>query len=235
MFLGPFQFAAIVLDCGQHFLVIDVTMSGPAQQAHVNEGPMQHSQIQAQPNEISAKDALSSRASPAYNGAVATENNPLKDKASTISSNATEKANAVGANISQQANNIAVSVAAQVNLMSNNAADRVNGTMYDTTKTAKMKILANPTVQGTTEQLRQNFAADSHEMANKDYCIHGAIQTGQGSTVSSVRDIGWHRPVIEIPDPLIGGLPNGRLFSLIRRFNKVRNVGIFPMNWLNLW
>ena len=158
--------------------------------------------------------------SPAHEGAVAAENNISKDKASTTSSIAMEKANAVGANLVQQANTLAVDVAARANMMANNAVDQANATMNNTTETARMKIMAHPAVQQTTEQ----FAADSHDMAHKTYGIQGAVQTHDGAPVGGVRDIGWHRPVIEIPDPLIGGLPNGRLFSLIRRFNKVRRT-----------
>jgi hypothetical protein len=201
------------------------------EQAHVKEIPTQHYQNQARPSETHAKDPLSSPAPPAYDSSVATENknDKLKDKASTIS-NVGQQANDMAVNLAAQANDLAVNAAAQANLMANDAVDRVHLTMHDTTKTAKMKILSNPTVQDTTEELRQNFAADSHEMAHKDYGIQGAIQTSQEAPVSGVRDIGWHRPVIEIPDPFIGGLPNGRLFSLIRRFNKVRLVASHQMN-----
>ncbi|PQE27948.1 Proteasome subunit beta type protein [Rutstroemia sp. NJR-2017a BBW] len=84
----------------------------------------------------------------------------------------------------------------------------------------KLKAMANLTVQDITEQVRENFSTDSHKIARKNYSVQGAVQQNQGIPVNGVRDIGWHRPPTEIPDPLIGGLPNGRLFSMIRRFNK---------------
>lgn len=87
-----------------------------------------------------------------------------------------------------------------------------------------LKAMTNLTVQNITEQVWENFSADSHEMARKDYGIQGAVQQHDGSPIDNIRDIGWHRPPAEIPDPLLGGLPNGRLFSLIRRFNKVRRT-----------
>ncbi|KAF7896685.1 uncharacterized protein EAF01_009088 [Botrytis porri] len=84
----------------------------------------------------------------------------------------------------------------------------------------KLKAITNLSVQDITEQVRENLSADSHEIARKDYGIRGAVQQPHGSSVNNIRDIGWHRPLTEIPDPLLGGLPNGRLFWLIRRFNK---------------
>lgn len=41
---------------------------------------------------------------------------------------------------------------------------------------------------------------------------------------STTRDLGWHRPVVEMPDPLIEGVSNGKLFSMIRRFNNVSSL-----------
>ncbi|TGO53672.1 hypothetical protein BOTNAR_0289g00120 [Botryotinia narcissicola] len=84
----------------------------------------------------------------------------------------------------------------------------------------KLKAMTNLTVQDITKQVWENFSADRHEIARKNYGIRGAMQQHNGSPVDNIRDIGWHRPSTEIPDPLLGGLPNGRLFSLIRRFNK---------------
>jgi hypothetical protein len=66
----------------------------------------------------------------------------------------------------------------------------------------------------------KSFIADSHDLAHEHADIVGATQSDR-ATAEEVRDIGWHKPTNEIPDPLIGGVPNGQLFSLIRRFNKV--------------
>ncbi|KAF7959421.1 hypothetical protein EAE96_001040 [Botrytis aclada] len=102
----------------------------------------------------------------------------------------------------------------------------------------KLEAMTNFAVQDITEQVRENFSADSHEMARKDYGIRGAVQQHHGSSVNGIRDIGWHRPPTEIPDPLLGGLSNGRLFSLIRRFNKdvfdVRAVDLETSRGLDL-
>jgi hypothetical protein len=86
-----------------------------------------------------------------------------------------------------------------------------------------LKDKAYAIVEDATQTLRKNFAADSQELAHENHEIKGAIQTHRdGESNAGVRDIGWHKPTVEVPDPLIGGLPNGRLWAMIRRFNKVR-------------
>lgn len=75
-------------------------------------------------------------------------------------------------------------------------------------------------IQEQTAAIINDLSPDSHELAQKHTDIAGAVQKNAPDTF--VRDIGWHKSTDEIPDPLIGGLPNGKLFTLIRRFNKVR-------------
>jgi hypothetical protein len=78
-------------------------------------------------------------------------------------------------------------------------------------------------------EIRKGLEVDSDELTQESPPIKGAVQTHQnGESISQVRDIGWHKPSVEIPDPLIGGVPNGRLFAMIRRFNKVRAL----QDWL---
>lgn len=79
--------------------------------------------------------------------------------------------------------------------------------------------IQNPTVKEKVKSISKSFTADSHELAHNEPEVLGAAQTD--GVVNGVRDIGWHKPSVEIPDPLIGGVSNGQLFSLIRRFNKV--------------
>jgi len=62
------------------------------------------------------------------------------------------------------------------------------------------------------------FTTDSHELAHAEAKIHGVAQNHQNN---NTKDVGWHRPVKDIPSPVIGAIPNGRLWSMIRRFNKV--------------
>jgi len=64
------------------------------------------------------------------------------------------------------------------------------------------------------------FLADSHDLAHGETEVNGIVKSNQEV---GTKDVGWHKPVAYIPDPLIATLPNGRLWSLIRRFNKVRD------------
>lgn len=68
----------------------------------------------------------------------------------------------------------------------------------------------------------------SHELAHQVPEIRGTIQSEQISEGDGkvVRDVGWHKANLELPDPLIGGYTNGELFKLIRRFNKVRLLSL---------
>lgn len=60
---------------------------------------------------------------------------------------------------------------------------------------------------------------DSHALALADHDIKGAAQLA-GQT-DDVTDLGWRADPREI-DTLVGGLPNEELWTLIRRFNRVR-------------
>ena len=64
-----------------------------------------------------------------------------------------------------------------------------------------------------------DFTADSHELARAEPEVKGIAQSNLDV---GTKDVGWHKPVSDIHGPLIGGVPNGRLQSMIRRFNKVR-------------
>jgi hypothetical protein len=174
-------------------------------------------------SEVTAKEAPTPTADvPKYDNTIAASGYPtLRFRADAIVASATEKANAMASNAVEQTHIIAVNTAANASELMKDTADRVNTFIHDTTKITNSKVLANPTVRETSEKLREELAADSHELAHKDYGIQGAVQKHEGVLLNGIRDIGWHRPTIEIPDPLIGGLPNGRLFSMIRRFNKV--------------
>lgn len=60
----------------------------------------------------------------------------------------------------------------------------------------------------------------SHVLANQDHDEKGAAQFDHGQT--EVKDLGWNEHVSDVPTPLVGGLPNEELWTLVRRFNKVR-------------
>lgn len=63
---------------------------------------------------------------------------------------------------------------------------------------------------------------ESHQLANaalEDETEKGVAQLDHGHT--EVRDMGWNDHPDDVPVPLVGGLPNEELWTLIRRFNKV--------------
>ena len=103
---------------------------------------------------------------------------------------------------------------------------RVGSHGNETTSTntgSRLKDKAFALVEQPTETLRKEFTADSHDLAHESPKVKGAIQKNQaGLPNEALLDIGWHKPNVDIPDPLIGGISNGRLFAMIRRFNKVR-------------
>ncbi|KAJ5139204.1 uncharacterized protein N7515_004052 [Penicillium bovifimosum] len=89
-------------------------------------------------------------------------------------------------------------------------------------QTPTLQDQAYALLEGPAEVVKKNLTADSHELAHKTPEVRGAIQTNSPTSGNAelVRDIGWHKANVEIPDPLIGGYTNGELFSIIRRFNK---------------
>ncbi|KAJ5567070.1 hypothetical protein N7535_006376 [Penicillium sp. DV-2018c] len=102
----------------------------------------------------------------------------------------------------------------------------------DNSTVSTLQDQAYALLEGPAEVLKKNLAADSHELAHEIPEVRGAIQTNNptNSEAEPVRDIGWHKANVEIPDPLIGGYTNGELFSIIRRFNKdVLDVKAVPV------
>jgi hypothetical protein len=80
-------------------------------------------------------------------------------------------------------------------------------------------------VAETTKALQNHGGASSHELAQEVNLGTGAGAVQMHTTSESyrgTRDVGWHKPTADIPDPLVFDIPNGRLWSMIRRFNKVR-------------
>jgi hypothetical protein len=70
-----------------------------------------------------------------------------------------------------------------------------------------------------TEQVVSNtLPTNSHKLANADHEEKGDAQIGPSQT--EVRDLGWNGSSSDIPNPLIGGISNEDLWTLIRRFNK---------------
>ncbi|KAB5518140.1 hypothetical protein GE09DRAFT_978386 [Coniochaeta sp. 2T2.1] len=95
-------------------------------------------------------------------------------------------------------------------------------------KTEPLRARINEATQGLQKELNP----DSHELARENPAIRGAVTEhgAAGMDGRAITDIGWHKDTALIPDPLIRGIPNGDLFSYIRRFNKdVFDVRSVPM------
>jgi len=78
--------------------------------------------------------------------------------------------------------------------------------------------------------------AESQNLAHREPEVKGAVQVNGNSKLgyrSGTRDIGWHKSNTDIPDPLIGEIPNGKLWSMIRRFNKVRKSHLVALQNLH--
>ena len=69
------------------------------------------------------------------------------------------------------------------------------------------------------EAAEEELPTDSHALANADHDEKGVAQIDHGQT--GVRDLGWNEKPVDVPTPLVGGLPNEELWTLVRRFNKV--------------
>ncbi|KAI9781010.1 MAG: hypothetical protein M1816_002607 [Peltula sp. TS41687] len=76
--------------------------------------------------------------------------------------------------------------------------------------------LVGSTVVNGSERSIQDEPTESHAMAVADYDDPGAAQ--QYHDVAEVKDLGWHEDAV--PTPLVAGLSNDQLYTLIRRFNK---------------
>jgi hypothetical protein len=75
------------------------------------------------------------------------------------------------------------------------------------------------------QELTKSFDADSHYLAHSDHEIKGEAQKQPIlDSGAELRDLGWHKNLPDMPEPLIGGVTNENLFSMIRRFNKVRTL-----------
>lgn len=69
------------------------------------------------------------------------------------------------------------------------------------------------------DTVEEEHPTESHALANTDHDEKGAAQHDHRET--EVRNLGWNEEPSKIPE-LVGGLPNEELWTLIRRFNKVR-------------
>lgn len=86
-----------------------------------------------------------------------------------------------------------------------------------TDETSYNSSLIGSTVVNGSDRSLQDEPTESHAMAVADYDDKGAAQLDYDDE-PEVKDLGWHEE--DKPAPLVAGLSNEQLFTLIRRFNK---------------
>ncbi|KPM43162.1 hypothetical protein AK830_g3395 [Neonectria ditissima] len=98
---------------------------------------------------------------------------------------------------------------------------------------------SEPEILGTQEEetpTASHALADASAKGNDDTREIGAAQADHGEI--EVKDLGWNDHVKNLPVPLVGGLPNEELWTLIRRFDKqifhVKSIEEPPLGTLDL-
>lgn len=93
----------------------------------------------------------------------------------------------------------------------------------------------SPFTTPTSTSSFSNAPTDSHALANAEHEERGAAQ--QKPSRGEVKNLGWFEDPKYIA-PLVGGLPNEELWTLIRRFNKqmyhVKATSEIPLGGLDL-
>jgi len=93
--------------------------------------------------------------------------------------------------------------------------DEQSHTSLSTNSNSVSSIMNTPTSSASAS----NGHSFSHALASaNDHETKGAVQTNH--EVGEVRDMGWNDHPSDVPMPLVGGLPNEELWTLVRRFNK---------------
>lgn len=107
----------------------------------------------------------------------------------------------------------------------------VSKQLYTTTNGTGISYDSVPESTGTLPS-GQCAPTESHALATADHEEKGAVQvSAKQYNGPEAKDLGWNKPPEKVPTPLIGGLPNEELWTLIRRFNKqVYHVKATPMN-----
>lgn len=94
---------------------------------------------------------------------------------------------------------------------------------------------SNSSMANTPTSSFSNAPTESHALANAEHEERGAAQ--QNYSVGEVKDLGWFEHPNDIA-PLVGGLPNEELWTLVRRFNKqmyhVKTTTEQPLGGLDL-
>lgn len=108
--------------------------------------------------------------------------------------------------------------------LQNRQASRPPGTIEEQAETRTSTSTNSNSVASimntpTSSTSASNGHSDSHALASAgDHEMKGAVQVNH--EVGEVRDMGWNDHPANVPTPLVGGLPNEELWTLVRRFNK---------------
>ncbi|KAK0513106.1 hypothetical protein JMJ35_004092 [Cladonia borealis] len=86
------------------------------------------------------------------------------------------------------------------------------------TITSPSNSVASTMVTPTSSASASNAPSESHALAAGEHEEIGHVQKGHEE--GEVRDMGWNDHPKDVPQPLVGGLPNEELWTLVRRFNK---------------
>lgn len=70
-------------------------------------------------------------------------------------------------------------------------------------------------------------AAPVEEHPESHGAIHEVSAAAAGTDGDEIKDLGWNKKPEAVPSPLIGGLDNEQLWTLVRRFNKVRSTSFW--------
>lgn len=83
----------------------------------------------------------------------------------------------------------------------------------------ELKPQEDPKPPDSPKSPLEENSTDSHALATAEHELKGASQ--HAGKENDLTDLGWRTKSNEIPT-LVGGLPNEELWTLVRRFNKVR-------------
>ncbi len=97
-------------------------------------------------------------------------------------------------------------------------ATPVMDTKETATTTSPSNSVASTMVTPTSSASASNAPSESHALAAGEHEEVGHVQKGHEE--GEVRDMGWNDHPKDVPQPLVGGLPNEELWTLVRRFNK---------------
>ena len=98
-------------------------------------------------------------------------------------------------------------------------AEPVMETKDSATDASLSNSVASTMVTPTSSASGSNAPSESHALAaSADHAEIGAVQKDHED--GEVRDMGWNDHPTNVPTPLVGGLPNEELWTLVRRFNK---------------